>query len=106
MKLYIAGPMTGYPGHNLSAFAQAADQLRDHGYDAVNPGQRGVIEGWSWADYLREDLRLLLDCTGVALLNGWEGSRGALVEVHVAKHLSMPVEPIAVWLHNGARRNG
>lgn len=101
--IYIAGPMTGLPEYNLPAFAAEADALQALGYAAVNPGRHGAgddtagrVRGWS--DYMRLGLADLLGCDGVALLPGWEASRGAQLEVHVARALGMPVEPLDHWL--------
>lgn len=97
MRLYISGPMTGIPEWNFPAFNKAADQLRAAGYDVVNPADGGSDNSKSWEDYLREDLRLLLDCDGIALLPGWEKSRGARLEVHVATSLFMPCRDVPTW---------
>jgi hypothetical protein len=102
MRIYIAGPMTGLPAHNLPAFAAAAKQLAALGYDAVNPGRRGVVLGYTWRDYMRDALRELLGCEAVALLDGWEHSRGAALEVHVAQALGMPVQPLTHWTESTA----
>lgn len=101
MIVYVSGPMTGLPEHNLPAFAAAADRLADAGFEPRNPGYRGVIEGYTWQDYLRDALRLLLDCDAVALLPGWETSRGALLEVRVATDLGMPCKPLDEALSQG-----
>jgi hypothetical protein len=103
VKLYIAGPMTGLPDYNLDAFAIAATRLRACGYDARNPGSRGVIEGYTWRDYIRDGLSLLLFCEAVAVLDGWEQSKGATLEVHVARSLALPVEPVDHWLASAPR---
>lgn len=97
MKLYVSGPMTGIENHNFPAFNAAADRLRDRGFEVVNPADKGIIEGWTWEDYLRWDLREVCLCDGLAMLPGWMGSRGANLEVHVAKALSMPVLPYQAW---------
>jgi hypothetical protein len=98
LRIYVAGPMTGLPDYNLDAFATAATRLRERGHNAQNPGRRGVINGYTWQDYMRDGLSLLLTCEAVALLDGWEDSRGATLEAHVARALTMPVKPIAEWL--------
>lgn len=36
-RIYIAGPMRGYPEHNVPAFNRAADRFRALGWDVVNP---------------------------------------------------------------------
>jgi hypothetical protein len=98
MRIYVAGPMSGIEDHNLPAFAAAARQLDEAGHIAVNPGRRGVIPSATWSDYLRMALVDMLGCDAVALLPGWEQSRGATLEVHVAEALDMPVNPLDEWL--------
>jgi hypothetical protein len=97
-RLYIAGPMSGYPEHNFPAFNQAAEQLRAAGYDVENPADTGLVDGWEWADYLRFDLPLMLKCDGVAGLFGWQDSKGACLEMHVAEELGMPIRAVAWWV--------
>jgi hypothetical protein len=97
-RIYIAGPMSNMPDHNLPAFAEAAERLAAAGYETVNPGAKGVIDGWSWADYLRDDLPRLLAGDGVAVLDGWHESRGARLEVYVATQLDMDVRAVDDWL--------
>lgn len=97
MRLYISGPMTGYPAFNFPAFNEAEALLRKAGFDVANPARNGVVDGWDWADYLRLDLKLLLDCDAVATLDGWIDSRGAWLEVSTARALGMSVRPVADW---------
>jgi hypothetical protein len=97
-KVYISGPMTGLPDLNFPAFHAAAAKLRAAGYEAINPAEHEEAPGKAWADYLRKDIRLLMDCTGVALLPGWEQSKGARLERHIAIELGMTVGPLDGWL--------
>lgn len=99
MKLYIAGPMTGYEDHNFPAFNTAAAQLVAAGYTVENPADTGVVSGWTWADYLRHDLPLMLACDGLALLPGWEQSKGATLEHFVASQVGLPAWPLDWWLN-------
>ena len=94
--------MSGIEGHNLPAFAAAAVRLELAWYEAVDPGAKGVLDGWSWTDYLRFDLRAMLDCEGVAILPGWVDSPGAWLEVSVARSLDMPVKSVQEWLDAAA----
>jgi hypothetical protein len=98
MRLYLSGPMSGIADSNFPAFNKAAGLLRQAGYDVENPASKGLIDGWEWEDYLRYDLRQLLDCDGVAVLPGYIGSRGASLEVHVADELSVPVFTVETWI--------
>lgn len=94
MKLYLSGPMTGYKNYNYDAFNQAAAELREWGHYVVNPAEMDELEELSlWSDYLRRDLKCVLECQGVATLPNWECSKGAALEVYVAQALSMLVLP-------------
>ena len=86
-RIYIAGPMTGLPDFNFPAFNDMAAILRGLGYHVENPAEHGVVDGAEWADYLRYDIARLATCEALVLLPGWPWSRGALLEVHIAKAL-------------------
>lgn len=96
--LYISGPMTGYPDYNFPAFERAARQLRAVGYDVTSPHELAPSTDKAWADYLRADLiAMLTHCTAVATLRNWGVSRGATLEVRVARSVSMTVYPVEWW---------
>lgn len=98
MKLYISGPMTGYQEWNFPAFHAAHDQLEAAGHDVVNPAAKPAGE-MSWADYLKMDLiDICSGVEGIALLTGWEMSKGARLEVTVAWALDLPTRPLKDWL--------
>lgn len=88
-RIYISGPMTGVPGHNHTAFNEAAKLLQDEGWDVVNPADVGSIAGFKWGDYVRFGLTKLVSCTDIYLLSGWELSRGASLEHHIAATLGL-----------------
>jgi len=46
-------------------------------------------------------LRQVLVADGIALLNGFGLSKGAVLEVLVASYLKLPVRPLAEWLTHG-----
>lgn len=99
-RLYVAGPMSGYPQNNYPEFHHASDLLRDHGYIVVNPAEQGVPSGKrvSYQDLLRQDLLDMLSCDAVATLDHWWESTGARNEIQVAGLLRMPVRSVADWL--------
>lgn len=90
-RVYLAGPMTGFENFNFPAFNRMAADLRDRGYVVENPAEHGVVDGADWADYMAYDLTRLGLCGQVAVLPGWENSKGARLEVHIARELGMPV---------------
>lgn len=89
IKVYISGPMSGYEDLNFPAFNAAASALRDKGYEVENPALKGEVEGWEWEDYLRYDIRALMDCDAIYTLPGWYRSPGSQLEVAVATALRM-----------------
>ena len=90
--------MSGLPDFNYPAFFDAADVLDRAGFTVGNPAADGQVPGWSWEQYLRRALRLMLECDGVAVLDGWERSRGARLEVEVAEQIGMRVDSVEGWL--------
>lgn len=86
-RVYVSGPMTGLPDMNFPAFHAAAEVLRELGHEVVNPADAGAGAGLSYEDYLRRDLADLLGCNAICLLPGWERSKGATVEEHMARAL-------------------
>ena len=88
MTIYLAGPITGNPDY-LADFARWERFLTDKDHQVFNPALLGEVAGWSWADYLRRDIPYLLDCEALFAMPGWEGSRGAQLEVDLARRLEL-----------------
>lgn len=95
-KVYISGPMTGYPKFNAVAFAKAARSLRKRGHKVVSPPEEDkkldldpTDKDIFWKACLKRDLKDLLDCDAVHTLEGWERSKGATLEIMVAKELGL-----------------
>lgn len=97
-RYYLSGPMSGLPDCNYPTFAKAAAELRAQGYDVLSaheiehfgettPGA-GLLP---WTRYLRDDMRELLQCDAIILLEGWPQSKGARLELTTALALEMPV---------------
>lgn len=92
MLVYLSGPMSGLPGNNYAAFKAAAERLRSQGLSIINPAEiTPPVVDPTWHDYLRADLKALLDCTHICLLPGWETSSGAHLELHIAHRLGLSI---------------
>lgn len=91
--IYISGPMTGMPDLNFPAFHAAAAKLRAAGMTVVNPAELDAADPapLEWHQYLRRDIAQLIECNAIALLPGWERSKGARLELHIAQQLGMLV---------------
>ena len=85
MKVYISGPITGLPYEEVEkAFNEAETRLKEQGYEVVNPLNNGLPTNATWNEHMRADLKLLLDCDAIYMLNGWEYSKGASLEYDLA----------------------
>lgn len=88
-RIYIAGPMTNLPALNFPAFHAEAARLRALGYEVVNPAEVNADPSAGWHACMRADIAQLVTCDAVRLLDGWESSRGASLEAHIAHSLDM-----------------
>ena len=104
-RIYISGPMTGIePREYRRRFREAETILRRHGYGCINPCRvwacrfprlyrlMNALLGkrLAYAVILAYDLILLMTrADGIAMLPGWEQSRGAQIENYVSQHFWM-----------------
>ena len=111
MKVYLAGPMRGIPEFNFPAFYAAAAKLRSEGHFVFSPAERdnethgtdiskgnttGDEEiatkehGFNLREALCDDLKFIcLEAEAIALLPGWESSKGARAERVTARALGL-----------------
>lgn len=98
--IYIAGPMRGLPQFNFPAFDEAAARGRGLGHAIISPAEidreqeGGATQTIEQADalvktYARRDTECLLRCTAIAMLPGWEKSKGATAEYHFARWIGL-----------------
>lgn len=113
MMLYLAGPMTGKPFYNFPEFFFAAAKLRHCGFGVFNPAELDMAEDGfnpfshnpaqfirklrTTDEYLQRDFAHLAHCDGVALLDDWQNSYGAKLEVAEAHRLNIPTAHWTCW---------
>lgn len=107
MRIYLAGPMQGYPEFNYPLFHAAANLLRQMGHDVFSPAERDIQRhgtdiskgngvgsvkqaelehGFCRRTALAEDADFInRHADAIALLPGWEHSSGALAEWTLAR---------------------
>lgn len=93
---YTAGPMRGYDYFNFPAFDEAAEWLRDKGWDVISPAEHDrelgldetlcpeLPDWFSLENAMRFDLASVIQTDAIVLLPGWWRSEGARKEATVA----------------------
>lgn len=98
IKVYLAGPMTGLPEFNFPTFYKAAEILKAKGFIVENPAEHAKNKPQSsWSGYMRQAIKILVDCDEVYLLPGWGHSSGANEEHNLARILNMPINYPEDW---------
>lgn len=102
MVVYLSGPMANKPDLNFPAFHRAAAQLRSAGHEVFNPAETDFGKPPAEVTHreaLAVDLAWLCQfAQGIALLEGWEQSRGAQAEVAAAKAIGAFVGTVEDYL--------
>ena len=89
-KCYIAGPMTGYPELNYPLFHSTAERLRKMGFEVISPAELNPLTE-TYCNAMKKDICALIECDHILLLDGWEKSKGASLEKHIADVLGLTV---------------
>lgn len=115
-RVYIAGPMTGHPAYNHAAFVYAAAKWDDAGYEVETPFDASSrvwrrhhgrafdphTDRCDWGDplvaeMLAEDVAALMRADLMALLPGWEKSKGARAEILLAMNVGKEIRDAATF---------
>jgi nucleoside 2-deoxyribosyltransferase len=100
IRVYLAGPMRGLPEFNFPAFDAAAAQLRDAGLEVFSPAEKGLEKhaeanqeslAFRRAVFLLDTEWICRNADVIALLPGWEKSKGAVAERALAEAIGIPV---------------
>lgn len=85
IKVYISAPVTGYDLiERREYFDTIETALNNVGCKAVNP-LKGVPDNISRETAMRRDIEMLLRCDMVLAMDGWQTSRGCMLEIEVAR---------------------
>ncbi len=90
MRVYIAGPMTGYKDFNKPAFDSVERRLLEQGHEVFNPSEEDA--GITYRDAMKKDVAWICDkAEAIYMLPGWEFSPGACTEHALAKALRLKI---------------
>lgn len=95
MKIYLSGPMRGYPESNYPLFNPIAGELRNSGAEVYNPAEYphdGPADSFpirqAFAAYCKF---ICLEADAIVLLPGWEASKGVSAELALAKNCGLQI---------------
>lgn len=94
MRLYICGSMSAHKDtdYNYPAFRKYASLWRAFGHDVLDPSERfGGRTDLPYEVYIKASVIDVLASDAVAMIPGWENSRGAGLEKHIAEVLNIPI---------------
>ena len=90
--VYLSGRITGLPITYVRQFFERAEEhYTSEGYKVLNPLRNGLTEDNTWEQHMAKDIIMLQRADIIALLPGWEKSKGARLEHEVAKVMNMGV---------------
>ncbi len=91
-RCYIAGKIGGLSIEDVKFnFDEAKHIVGQMGFEPVSPIDLPHEHGKTWEEYMREDLRAMLTCNFVYVLNNWRTSPGATIEVKTAMSLGINI---------------
>ena len=113
MKIYLAGPMRGYPEFNFDEFFRVAAELAIQGHEVFNPAHRdnakhgvdisignetGSIakaqaeHGFDMREALAADCKWICEeAEAIFILEGWQESAGAMAERAIGIALGLDI---------------
>ena len=92
MKIYISGKITGLD--NAKEIFDAAEKKVSENYqdaEIVNPMKLPHDHDKTWESYMRDCLVEMMRCDTIYVLENWEDSKGAKLEVALAIQLNFNI---------------
>lgn len=93
--IYISGAITGAPPHERALFAHAAQELQRRGFTVFNPIEHDIPDADTdedaWTRALCRDIEVISQCGGICVLDTFERSKGALLEIFTAVSLKRKI---------------
>jgi len=92
--VYIAGKISGLDlNESKRRFSTVQKAFEKKGYKVVNPHEvcQGLPDDSIWSDYMKECIINFLYVDEFYVLNNYETSKGAKLEILIAESLEIPV---------------
>ena len=95
--IYISGKITGTDDYK-DRFLKAEQKLRSRGFNVLNPVKTGK---WlerhlapkipTWVEYMKQDIKAMMSADCIYMLKGYRESKGARLELFLAKILKYEI---------------
>jgi hypothetical protein len=91
-KCYIAGKIGDLPEEIYKAnFEKAKNHVVQLGLIPISPIDLPHDHDKSWRSYMIEDLTTMMQCSFVYVMDGWLESKGARIEIELARKLQIKI---------------
>ena len=91
-RVYISGPISGLEIHERRAeFQRVEYYLISLGYEVFNPLCNGLSQDAPTSEHMKADIKALLDCDAIYMMNRWNHSAGCQTEFLVATACGLTV---------------
>ena len=90
-RIYISGKISGIENEAPKLFNDAEILLKEQGFEVVNPMTINHEHDKSWLSYMKEDIKAMMDCDSIYMLNNWKKSKGAKAERDIARQLGFTI---------------
>lgn len=90
MKIYISGKITGDPNF-VEKFQKVEDLLISMNYEVINPVKLCQDIADNYKECMKRDIKILLECDSILMLNDWHLSSGSIVEFGIAKIIGLQI---------------
>lgn len=90
LRIYIVGQIKGLPiDVARSNFERVETQLREMGYEPVNPFKIGIPDHWEYSQSRPYNMKALHQCEALYIQSNWRNSEGSMDEINEAMKSKM-----------------
>lgn len=91
-KIYLCGAISGLnPIQCRALFQIAQNKIATNWRVVLNPFDNGLEDEASWEDHMRADIKMLMECDAMYVVNDISSSKGAKIELNLARALGITV---------------
>lgn len=90
MRVYVIGAVTGIADDNRPLFEEWRTLLEGNFNCKAEIPHDTIPAGTPWRDAMRQSIKRMMEADFVAAIEGWRESKGATIELNLARELGIP----------------